>query len=75
VHNMETITTADKDQRDRMYADLRQNGDEFERQVVKFSDCELIGEVKKYRRSGQLDGPYEIRSVYRSVWGLAYPRS
>jgi hypothetical protein len=73
VHNMEVITTADKDQRDRMYADLRQNGDEFERQVVKFSDCEPTGE-KKVILVGRAT-KMGFRLIYRSIWGLAYPRS
>jgi len=38
VNNMEVITMQDKDKRDEMYRDLRDNGDEFERQVVRFSD-------------------------------------
>jgi hypothetical protein len=38
--SMEVITTTDKARRDRMYKDLRENGDELERKVVKFSSVE-----------------------------------
>ena len=37
-NNWEVITTADKQKRDSMYADLKANGNAQERQVVKFSD-------------------------------------
>jgi hypothetical protein len=39
---MEVVTTADKDQRDRLFQDLRKNGNELERQVVKFSGFEPV---------------------------------
>jgi hypothetical protein len=73
--NIEVITTPDKDKRDQMYEDLRRHGDELEKQVIRFSGCEKIGEMRIYRRPGQFDGPYELRPVYRSTWSLAYPRS
>jgi hypothetical protein len=72
-HNTEVITTTDKDQRDRMYEDLRKHGDDLERQVVRFSDCEPTDEVEQvwYERGKK----FHTRPVYRSTWGLAYPRS
>jgi len=73
--SMETMSFPDKLKRDEVFQDLRANGDELERQVVRFSGCEKIGEKRIYRNPGQLDGPYEIRSIYKSVWILAYPRS
>jgi hypothetical protein len=75
MNNMEVMEFTDKIVRDGAYNDLRQNGDELERQVVRFSGCEQTGETRIYRRPGQFDGPYKLRSVYRSTWSLAYPRS
>ena len=74
----EVITTTDKNKRDRMFQDLRQNGDELERQVVKFSSNEpILGELDTH------DGRfvfYDIkkrhpqwRPAYRSTWSVAYP--
>jgi len=40
--SMEVITTTDKSQRDRLFDDLRKNGNEQERQVVKFSGNEPV---------------------------------
>jgi hypothetical protein len=34
---MNVITTVDKVQRDAIFADFKENGDEYERQAVKFS--------------------------------------
>ncbi len=45
MNNTEVVTTQDKDARDRMYADLRRGGNKFERQVVRFSDCEYISKI------------------------------
>ena len=59
---MEVITTHDKDVRDRLFEDLRKNGNELERKVVKFSGNELIR-----------NAPH--RPVYRSTWSVAYPNS
>ncbi len=42
MNNIEVITTKDKDQRDRLYQDLKKNGNDNERRVVKFSDVEEI---------------------------------
>ncbi|SRR5258708_34724900 len=52
---MEVITTTDKDARDRMFEDLRRNGNELEKQVVKFSGVEDVPEsdrTVRYRVSG-----------------------
>ena len=58
---MNVITTTDKDQRDKIFADLRANGDAGEKQAVKFSDVEVIPPVE--------GGPVG----YRTVWGVAHP--
>lgn len=42
VQNFEVYTMTDKAKRDRMYANFRANGDENERQAVKFSGCEIV---------------------------------
>jgi hypothetical protein len=39
---MEVITTTDKDARDRMFDDLRKNGNKLEKQVMKFSGVEPV---------------------------------
>ena len=59
---MEVITTHDKDVRDRLFEDLRKNGNKLERKVVKFSGNELIFNP---------DGAQK----YRSTWSVAYPSS
>ena len=57
--SFEVITTTDKERRDRMYKDLRQNGDELERQVVKFSSVE----------------PHPLKQgQFISNWSIAYPK-
>lgn len=77
LNNFEVITTTDKAQRDRMFADFRKNGDELERQVVKFSGNQLVGDeiVKNY--AGRDHGPESgrTRQVFESTWSVAYPRS
>jgi hypothetical protein len=76
----EIVTTVDKDQRDRLFEDLRRNGNELEKQVVKFSGVEpVLGEAgtqegrfvfyDKKRRKPQW------RPHYRSTWSVAYPQS
>lgn len=72
-NNFETITTADKQKRDEMYADLKAAGNALERQVVKFSDSEPTGETELvwYERGHEP----QRRLVYRSTWSLAYPKS
>lgn len=78
--NMEVITTTDKSQRDRLFQDLRQNGNELERQVVKFSGCEAIlyPDGKSMFRAVQYGKPkvdrYQLRPMYRSNWSVAYPK-
>ncbi len=64
MNNTEVVTTIDKDARDRMYADLRQNGNDLERQVVKFSGCE------EYFLDDDI-----LKTAWRQTWSLAYPRS
>jgi hypothetical protein len=78
MNNTEVMEFTDKVVRDGAFEDLRKNGDEFERQVVRFSGCERVyqdgiqaGELVWYER-GKI--PQE-RPVYRSTWSLAYPRS
>jgi hypothetical protein len=71
MNNQEVMTFTDKWTRDAAYQDLRKNGDSLERQVVRFSSCELTGE-KKIREGAE---GFELRLVYRSTWSLAYPRS
>jgi hypothetical protein len=78
--SMEVITMHDKDVRDRLFQDLRKNGNELERQVVKFSSNEpVMGEAEiqegrfvfydKRRRRPQW------RPLYRSTWSVGYPTS
>jgi hypothetical protein len=43
--DMQVFTMIDKDQRDRLFEDLRKNGDANERQAVRFSGNELTGET------------------------------
>jgi len=72
-NNYEVITTADKQKRDEMYADLRANGNALERQVVKFSDCEPTG--GNYLVFYEHGDDFYSRPDYRSTWSIAYPRS
>lgn len=81
----EVITTQDKGARDRMFEDLRKNGNDLERQVVKFSSNEPVlnefGEhdarIVRYQMSGKKGkinlGIPQIRPLYRSTWSVAYP--
>jgi hypothetical protein len=80
THNTEVITTTDKAQRDRMFEDLRRNGNELERQVVKFSGNQsVLGE------EGTQEGRFvfydrrqrkpQWRPLFQSTWSVAYPRS
>lgn len=77
--SMEVITTIDKDQRDRLFADLRQNGNEVEKQVVKFSGNEPIltesGKPRGHFVSYGVTGKNQWRSLFRSTWSVAYPTS
>ena len=73
MNNTETMTFPDRDARDKVYQDLRRNGDELERQVVRFSDCEPTGE-KRVVLEGR-GNRVGFRIVYRSTYSIAYPRS
>ena len=56
----EVITTTDKAQRDAMFEDLRKNGNDLEKQVVKFSGAQLKDEGRP-------------QAGYVSNWSVAYP--
>lgn len=81
-NNWEVITTTDKAARDRTFEDLRKNGNENERQVVKFSSVQLVeGRVPRVVRYTALGkggvvrvGKEQLRPVYESTWSVAYPR-
>lgn len=89
THNMEVVTTVDKAQRDRIFTDLRKNGDELERQVVKFSgnqpvfreDGKQQSDVRQYYptfgkyRFLKFNPKVQIRPEFQSTWSVAYPRS
>lgn len=60
MNNFEIVTTTDKDQRDRLFQDLRRNGNSLEKQVVKFSGWEMHPSY-----------PAE----FISNWSVAYPKS
>ena len=78
----EVITTVDKNQRDRLFDDLRRNGNELEKRVVKFSGVEPIlgpdgkqdSYWKHYRITGH-EGEAQFRPLWRSNWSVAYPNS
>ena len=65
MQNTEVVTTTDKAARDQMFADLRANGDELERQVVRFSGCEEYF----------VDDGVQLKTSWRSTFSIAYPRS
>ena len=80
TYNMEIITSTDKAARNRLFDDLRYNGNELEKQVVKFSSNEpVLGEA------GTQEGHFvfydkkqkkpQWRPLFRSTWSVAYPRS
>jgi hypothetical protein len=86
----EVVTTTDKDQRDRLFEDLRKNGNELERQAVKFSGVEpimdtnsgkQIFDVRQYYptlgkdRFKKFNPKVQIRPMWRSTWSVAYPTS
>ncbi len=80
--SMEVITTTDKDQRDRLFEDLRKNGNELEKQVVKFSSNEPVftsDGKPTYDGALRADGTIKAhsrgrsRQVFRSTWSVAYP--
>lgn len=71
---MNIITTADKDQRDRIFEDLRANGDAGEKQAVKFSDVELVTPAYYGLPKPNHKKPVLLeKAVYRTVWGVAHP--
>jgi hypothetical protein len=74
MNNTEVITMQDKAARDKMYADLRANGDELERQVVRFSSYELYVPDDAAIGAGSINEVY-ANCRYRQTWSIAYPRS
>ena len=78
-NNFEVFTTADKVQRDAMFKDFRENGDEFEKQAVKFSSAEPVlgpdGKQDGYWKIYEKTGFPQWRPLFRSTWSVAYPRS
>jgi hypothetical protein len=67
---MEVITMDDKAKRDDMFHRYRAEGDDLERQVVKFSDCRLLV-------SSEVEGEIVVdnsgRARYISTWSISYP--
>lgn len=61
-NNYEVFTATDKAKRNQIYQDLKRNGNELERKVVKFS-------------GSQLDPNDPTDRKWFSNWSLAYPRS
>jgi hypothetical protein len=79
VNNTEVVTMTDKNKRDAMYQDLRTNGDELERQVVRFSSYEPVlnengAQVIIFCRFHG-PGKFQDRPIYQQTWSVAYPRS
>jgi hypothetical protein len=79
VNNTEVVTMTDKDKRDAMYQDLRTNGDELERQVVRFSSYKPVLNENGAQQFffSRFGGPGELneRPIYQQTWSIAYPRS
>jgi hypothetical protein len=77
----EVITTTDKDQRDRMFAELRASTDPLERQAVKFSSNQVTGkshfvQYTALGKGGKVNhGVKQFRPEFRSTWSVAYPKS
>jgi hypothetical protein len=77
----EVITTTDKDQRDRMFAELRASTDPLERQVVKFSSNQVTGkshfvQYTALGKGGKVNhGVKQFRPEFRSIWSVAYPKA
>jgi hypothetical protein len=83
MSNFEVITTVDKVQRDAMFEDFRENGNELELQVVKFSSNQPVLDENGEQafivssgghRKGGLP-QFKARRVFQSTWSVAYPRS
>lgn len=85
-NNFEIYTMTDKAQRDKMFAEHRVLGDEYEKQVVKFSGQRLVlgaDGQPVYRqivytatgKGGKLNfGKPQLRPVYESTWSVGYPK-
>lgn len=77
--SMEIITSTDKSVRDRLFEDLQKNGNELERQCVRFSGNEPVltdaGEPRGHFVSYGVTGKNQWRPLYRSTWSVAYPSS
>ena len=75
----DVITTTDKDARDRMFEDLRLNGNAAERQAVKFSDCEPVLDeygLQEYTYvwyQGAKPDAMQPRPTFQSTFSVAYP--
>jgi len=76
----EVLTMADKDQRDRLFQELR-DGDENERKVIRFSSNEVTGKSHfiQYTALGKggivNHGVNQFRPEFRSTFSVAYPKS
>jgi len=75
VNHFEVLTMQDKAQRDDIYRRFRTEGDEFERQAIKFSSSEIVldndgNPAYNVVESGKRK---TFRPVYRSTWSVAYP--
>jgi hypothetical protein len=83
VNHFEVYTMYSKEQRDELFRKFRTEGDEYERQAVKFSGNEIVLDSdgnpaynvrelsklpKLIRKSSQLG-----RIAYRSTWSVAHP--
>jgi hypothetical protein len=77
----EVITTTDKDQRDRMFAELRASTDPLECQAVKFSSNQVTGkshfvQYTALGKGGKVNhGVKQFRPEFRSTWSVAYPKA
>jgi hypothetical protein len=75
--NFEVITTLDKAKRDEMFQFFRREGNEQEKQVVKFSGVEPVMDGDKQlftTRRYSLTGRPQRRPIFRSTWSVAYPK-
>jgi hypothetical protein len=70
--NFEVLTMTDKGKRDAIFEDMRANGDDLERQVVKFSSNEVTGKSHFVQYEGR--GVNQFRPEFRSTWSVAYPK-
>jgi hypothetical protein len=80
MDNMEVVTTTDKAQRDQLFNDLRKNGNEQEKKVVRFSSSQVTGKSHfvQYTATGKggkiNHGIKQFRPEFRSTWSVAYPK-